>query len=138
MTQFLIVCLLAAIPLAIQDKPDFSGRWTLVVTGQPSDDVPRAMTVRQSQAHTNVRGESVPPFFKEISIAREFASTIRDEIQTIGIEGGFVSGSAGTGEPAGPRGYYSVKWNGPSLVFESGTHTGNARESGVWAERREE
>ena len=137
MTQFLIMCLLAAIPQAVQDKPDFSGRWTLAAPGQPPDDVPRAMTVRQSLARTNVRGEPVTPFFKEISIAREFASTIRDETHTIGIESGFVSGTVGTAGPAGPRSYHSVKWNGPSLVFESGTYSGNARETGGWAERRE-
>ena len=137
MTQFLIVCLLAAVPLAAEDKPDFSGRWTLAATGQTPDAVPLAMTVRQTVARTNVRGEPVPPFFKEISIDREFVSGMRTETHSIGIEGGFVSGVVGTGESAGRRAYHAVKWNGGALLFENGNYTSYARETGVWAERRE-
>ena len=136
MLQLVMVGLLAAMPVAAPDKPDFSGRWTLVTSGETPDDGPRAMTVRQILARTNVRGEPVTPFVKEISIAREFASERRDETHTIGIGGGFVSGVAGTSGP-GPRGYFAVRWDGPALVFESGTYTGNARETGAWAERRE-
>ena len=137
MLQRLILCLLAALPVAAQDKPDFSGRWILAATEQTPDDVPRAMTVRQILARTNVRGEPVTPFVKEISVAREFASERRDEIHTVGISGGFVSGVVGASGPAAPRGYFAVRWDGPALVFESGTYTGNVRETGVWLERRE-
>lgn len=62
----MLLLLLATTATFVQDKPDFSGRWVLVATGQRPADVPRAMTVRQVLSRTNVRGEPVTPFFKEI------------------------------------------------------------------------
>lgn len=49
--------------LAAQDKPDFSGSWTLE-SGSPGADIPRTLSVSQSLVRTNVRGEPVRPFFK--------------------------------------------------------------------------
>lgn len=30
-----------------------------------------------------------------------------------------------------------VKWERDAMIFESGSYTGEARETGVWSERRE-
>jgi hypothetical protein len=133
----LILVLVAALALIVQDKPDFSGRWVLVASGEPGSDTPRALSVRQSLVRTNVRGEPMTPYFKDISIEREFASGTRSETHPIGIVGGFVSGTVGTGKPAGSRSHHAVKWDGNALVFEQGSYTGELPETGVWTERRE-
>jgi hypothetical protein len=136
MTLVVIVCLLTAAPLAAQDKPNFSGRWTLVAAGERPDAGPRVMTVYQTVFRTNVRGEPMAPYFKEISIEREFASATRAETHAIGIVGGFVSGSVGSAA-AGPRSHHTVKWDGNALVFEYGSYSGALPETVVWTERRE-
>jgi hypothetical protein len=132
-----VILLLLAAAIAIQDTPDFSGRWVLAASESPGDDVPRSLAVRQTLVRTNVRGEPMRPYFKEITIEREFATVTRTATYAIGILGGSVSGVVGTGKPAGPRGYHGVKWEGNALVFESASYTGDMRESGVWDERRE-
>lgn len=132
-----ILLLIAALAPVAQDKPDFSGRWILGTPAQPGPETPRALSVRQSLVRTNVRGEPMAPYFKEIAIEREFATATRSETHAIGIVGGSVSGIAGTGTPAGPRSHHAVKWDGNALVFEHGSYTGELAETGVWSERRE-
>jgi hypothetical protein len=83
-----------------------------------------------------VRGEPITPFFKDITIDREFtAAATRSETHAIGVVRGSVSGT--TAGPAGPRGHRAVTWHGSALMFESATYTGGARQSGAWDERRE-
>jgi hypothetical protein len=133
----LILVLFAATVLAAQDQPDFSGRWVLVISSQPGPDVPRALTVRQILVRTNVRGEPMKPFFKDIAIDREYESGTRSETHLIGIIYGVVSGIARDGGPAGPRGHQAVKWDQKALVFENGSYTGADPRTGEWSERRE-
>jgi hypothetical protein len=133
----LILVMLAAVGLAAQDKPDFSGRWVLAGSEPSGPDIPRALSVRQSLVRTNVRGEPMNPFFKDIAVDREFESGTRSETYQIGVVGGFVSGLSARGGPDGPRGHQRVNWEGNALVFEGGSYTGEIPETGVWAERRE-
>jgi hypothetical protein len=132
-----ILVLFAAAALAAQDEPDFSGRWVLVSASQPGPDVPRALTVRQTLVRTNVRGEPMKPFFRDIAIDREYESGTRSETHAIGVRGGAVPGFDKDGRPNGPRGLYSVKWDQRALVFESGSYTGETSGTGEWSERRE-
>ena len=76
------------------------------------------------------------PYLNEIEIDRELPGGIRSETYQIGIIGGFVGGFE-DGHPAGPRLHHSVQWEGDALAFESSSYTGQARETGVWTERRE-
>lgn len=133
MRSLILVMLVSSAALA-QDKPDFSGRWTLVEPTR-ADDIAAVLVVRQTVTRTNVRGEPMTPYFKEISIEREFASVRRSETHAIGIVSGSVSGT--TAGPAGPRTHHAVTWDANALVFEQGSYTGEAREAGVWSERRE-
>lgn len=130
----LILLLLAASHALAQDKPDFSGRWTLVEPAR-SDEIARVLVVRQTIVRTNVRGEPMPPFFKDIAIEREFASGRRSGTHAIGILSGSVSGTPAG--PAGPRTHYAVRWDANALVFEYGTYSGETREAGVWSQRRD-
>jgi len=132
-----ILVVFAAVALAAQDEPDFSGRWILVSSSQPGPDVPRALTVRQVLVRTNVRGEPMKPFFKDIAIDREFESGTRSGTYAIGIIGGVVSGIPKDGGPPSPRGRHAVKWDQRDLIFENGTYTGEDPGTGVWSERRE-
>jgi hypothetical protein len=133
MRSLILVVLVSSAALA-QDKPDFSGRWTLVEPAR-ADDIASVLVVRQTVTRTNVRGEPMTPYFKEISIEREFASGRRSETHAIGIVSGFVSGTPAG--PAGPRTHYGVTWDSNALVFEHASYTGEARATGVWSERRE-
>src|SRR5688500_1416856 len=125
-----ILLLLAALALVAQDKPDFSGRWILAAGQQEGPDVPRALSVRQSLVRTNVRGEPMTPYFKDISVDREFASVTRSATYAIGVIGGFVSGTVGAGTPADQRSHHAVKWDGTALVFEHGSYSGELPATG--------
>jgi hypothetical protein len=123
--------------LGAQDQPDFSGRWILESPSQTAPDIPRVLSVRQLLVRTNVRGEAMEPFFKDIDIDREFETVTRSETHQIGVMGGVVPGVRRDGSPDGPRRHHAVKWDGNALVFEGGSYTGQTREAGVWTERRE-
>jgi hypothetical protein len=77
------------------------------------------------------------PFFREITIDRQYENGTRSETYEIGVVGGVVSGLREDGSPSAPRRHHAVKWDGNALVFESGSYTGKVRETGVWHERRE-
>jgi hypothetical protein len=132
-----VLVLVVATPRAAQEEPDFSGRWILESPSPPAPDTPRALSVRQSLVRTNVRGEAMKPFFNDITIDREFESGTRSETHQIGVVGGVVPGFREDGSPDGPRRHHAVKWDGNALLFESGSYTGQAPETGVWDERRE-
>jgi hypothetical protein len=132
--------LLSASPTAqIQDKPDFSGRWKLSGTTVPGSDFPPSLIVRQSIARTNVRGDAIEPYFKDVSVEREFPGGTRAETYLIGVVGGRVSGvdtRAGTTPQAGFQTTYAVRWEGGRLVYESGRYEGPVRAAQSVAELR--
>src|SRR5438105_9408417 len=49
---FVVVLASLGVPLAAQDKPDFSGSWILE-SGSPGADIPQALSVSQSVVRTN-------------------------------------------------------------------------------------
>lgn len=116
----LLAVLLAAVVSAAQDQPDFSGEWVLE-SAPASADAPSALAVVQRRMTTNVRGEPVPPFFREITISRIGAATSRTETFLIGVVGGSTPDPKATDAP---RMGFSVAWEGQSLVFERNTYTG--------------
>ena len=77
------------------------------------------------------------PFVKEIAIDRQFESGTRSETHQVGVVGGVVHGIRLDASPGGSQTRLRVVWEENSLVFESGTYTGQSAETGVWAERRE-
>ena len=130
--------LLATVAVALlsaQHTPDFSGTWVLESgpTGEP--DAPQTISVSQVLATTNVRGEPMRPFFKEVRITRVIANSTRSQTYQIGVVGGSTSGRVGGAE--GPRTQYRAVWEGQSLVFELGTYAGSSPRTGDWTGRRE-
>ena len=132
---FVVVMALLGVRPTAQDKPDFSGSWTLE-SGPPGADIPQTLSVRQSIVRTNVRGEPMKPFFSDITVTRSLPSGTRSETYSIGVEGGTVSGQVG-GNVDRPRTHHRVAWEEQALVVETGSYTGPAPETGDWAERRE-
>jgi hypothetical protein len=132
-----VLTVLVGLSLPAQDGPDFTGRWVLESPSQPAPDTPRTLTVRRSLVSTNVRGEPMRPFFKDITIEREFESSTRSETHQIGVVGGVVPGLGSDGTPSGPRYHHAVRWDANALVFESGSYTGQSPATGVWTERGE-
>ena len=136
-TWAILLITLTAVSVAAQDKPDFSGRWVLGTPQQSAAEIPLALSVHQSVVRTTVRGDPMEPFFRDITIERQFETGTRSEIHLIGVQGGTVPGLRADGTPNGPTAHQAVKWDGNALVFESGSHTGQRPETGTWAERRE-
>lgn len=133
---------IAGVPnLAAQDKPDFSGHW-VVESGAPAGpDIPAVLSIEQTIERTTIHGEPMEPFVKAITVAREFRSETRSETYSVGTISGTVSGTASGISPIGtykaPRTYREVGWEGQALVILSGSYTGSAPETGLWAEQRE-
>ena len=129
--------MLATVGVAAQDKPDFSGHWVLATPQQSDTDIPSALTIRQTFVRTTVTGEPMKPFFRDITIERQFATGTHSENHIIGVLGGAVFGFRPDGTRDGPNAHHGVRWDGNALVFERGSYTGQRPESGVWTERRE-
>jgi hypothetical protein len=134
---FVVLAVSVVAQLTAQDTPDFSGDWVLESAPQSAADIPKRLSVRQSLTRTNVRGEPMKPFFKDITVARELANGRRSETYQIGIAGGTVPGPRTDGSADGPRTHRRVEWEERTLVIENGSYTGPTRESGQWTERRE-
>ena len=127
-----ILSMLVAATVVAQDKPDFSGRWILETSAGAGPDGARALTVRQPVVRTNVYGAPMPPFFKELSVDRQFGTDVRSETYQIGIEGGAINVGA-----ALPHTRFSVRWDDNRLVIDTGRYSGSTRESGPYTEHTE-
>jgi hypothetical protein len=134
-------CIVGALALVVistsQDKPDFTGDWLLESASESAREIPQALTIRQSLIATNVFGEPINPFFKDIMVERKFESRAYTETLLIGVEGGIVPGRNPDGTSAGPYTYFSVRWEGNTLVIERGCSTEAAPPSGEWEEHQE-
>jgi hypothetical protein len=130
---FVVLLTSVAMPLAAQDKPDFSESWILESALQPTGETPKALTISQSVARTNVRGEPMNPFFKDITVTRMLDGGEQSETYLIGVVSGFMTGTA----VARPNTHRRVIWEEQALVIENGSFTGRTPETGEWTERRE-
>jgi hypothetical protein len=136
MSLLLVLALVIATPQGAGDKPDFSGYWILESQWQPTPDIPRALSVHQSLVRTNVYGQPMTPFYKDLTVERASESATRSDRYEIGVLGGVVGG-LGNGSPPQPQIHFSVAWNDQALVMKRGTYTGPTPGRGDWTERRE-
>ena len=125
-----ILLMLVAATAAAQDQPDFSGRWILETSAGAGPDVAQSLTVRQPVVRTNAFGAPMPPYFKELSVDREFVSGVRTETFQIGIEGGTIG--ATTTDVKVSRTVFSVRWEDQRLVIDTGSYSGPTREAGPY------
>jgi len=131
-----VVAMCLTTRVAAQARPDFSGNWVLESEPPLATASARAISVSMSLVQTNVRGEPMTPYFKDISVVREFADSTSSDTYLIGFVGGVVGGRT-TASSDRLNSHYRVEWEDQALVIENGTYIGTTRESGQWAERRE-
>src|SRR5712691_52367 len=83
----------------------------------------------------------MPPFFKELSVERQFVTGVRTETYQIGVEGGRVGvlpANRGTAADVNvSRTSFSVRWEDSRLVIDTGSYSGATRESGPYTEHTE-
>ena len=133
-----IVGLLAlSTAFALQDKPDFSGRWVLESSPESISGIASAMTVTQSIRRTNIRGEPIPPHFDKITIERVLNGRNWSETRNIGVVGGSVPGLNDDGTSSGRYTHFEVRWDGDALVFVTRRSTEPAPRTGEWDEHQE-
>jgi hypothetical protein len=137
-----ILSMLVAATAAAQDKPDFSGRWILETSVGAGPDVARSLTVRQPVVRTNAYGAPRLPFFKELSVERQFVTGVRTETYQIGVEGGMIGGvrpaDRGTARDVnGSQTHFSVRWEDNRLVIDTGSYSGPTRDAGPYTEHTE-
>ncbi len=125
--------LLGHAAIAAQDTPDLSGTWVLESTVPPAAGVPRAITFTPSIVRTDVRGEPVKPFVKELTVTRVASDGARSETYQLGVVSGRVGGSSRTARAAQTR---QVQWEDQALVIETGGTT-SATRGAESSERRE-
>ena len=120
--------------LRAEDQPDFSGSWSL--DSEPrGGHGPQKLLVSQRLVRADARGKPMTPFFKGIAVTRVLAGRTISETHQIGVIGGHVYGDTNGIIP--PRTRHRVYWEHRSLVFEAGTYTRHAPESGDWTGRRQ-
>jgi hypothetical protein len=79
----------------------------------------------------------MPPFFRQIVVARELTSGIVSESRDMGTIGGVVGGQHMDGQPGGSWTSFATKWDGSVLVFENSSGTGRTPADPPWTDRRE-
>jgi len=131
-----VVLASAVTAFAIQDKPDFSGRWVRVAPDRSTTEIADGVVVRQTRR--TVGSGSMTGALTEIAVDRQFGTETRSEHAAIGIVGGSVPGLQADGTSGTtPKTRFGVTWDGSALVFERSTYTGDSPGTGVWSSRRE-
>lgn len=136
----LLLLPLVASQLGAQDKPDFSGMWILEDAEPRVQDVSRTLTVTQLVARTNAFGAPMTPFFRDLTIERQFDSGVRSDTYQIGVVGGVVGGvPEGQTDRDNPQAQsrWSVRWVNDRLYIETGRYSGPTREYGPYTEHTE-
>ena len=129
----------AVMVVAGQSQPDFSGRWTLVRAVPADAQAAGTLLVQQLVGRTNVHGAPLAPFYKSITIERQFGDRTLTDSYDIGVQGGNVGGILAGHDPLTPvpQTRFFVRWEGSRLVMDTGFYAGSSREAGPYAERRE-
>jgi hypothetical protein len=123
-------------PLEAQGPSQLLGRWILEAGQEAVSVAPQAVAVRQSLTRTMERGP-MKPFFKDVTIEREFATGIRSETYQIGVAGERVPSVNKEGTANRRLIDHSVRFEGQSLIIESGSEISKTPESNGRPERRE-
>jgi hypothetical protein len=124
---------------AAQSQPDFSGRWVLVRADPADAPAAGTLVVRQPIVRANVYGEPTQPFFKAITIERQFVDLTQIQTYDIGVTGGTVGGIAAGHDPLAsvPETRFFVRWEDNRLVIDTGSYAGSSRAAGPYTERTE-
>lgn len=119
------VCVsVAAVHAAIQEKPDFSGRWYLVDANAPAS-IPREMTVRQTRGSGTTAGAPTQRI-ATITIARHLQGVVESEVYVTESTAVFPVSRAVAGERTPPDQRHqrqtAAKWEGDRLTIGRATY----------------
>ena len=122
----LALIVVAGTTLAAQDKPEFAGEWAL----ERSTGASQQIAIGMSVSYDVEKGVRV------LVVERRFDTGRRSDRYLIGVVSGTVSGTVGRGLNR-EQTRTAVRWDGESLVINSGRYSGPARDSGPYTERHE-
>jgi hypothetical protein len=99
-----------------QDRPDFSGTWSLVKSNGSPANVPRTLIIRASFKGQSVRGDPISPPLVTIEVDPRSGNAIRPGSYFVGTMGGIAGGLPSDG----PRteSHHSTRWDGDRLVID--------------------
>jgi hypothetical protein len=133
-----LTAVVIALTGALQNQPDFSGRWVLVTSDPAPSHAPRVLVVEQPVTRVNRLGAPMPPAYLSISIRREGASGVTNETRQIGVIGGVVGGAVGrNGSTPGPTSHFETVWRLGMLMFLTSAQGPDGPHTGDWSERSE-
>jgi hypothetical protein len=135
MRMHLAVCVLVLLlegATAAQDRPDFSGTWTLVNPIGSASSAAHMLIVRQSFTRESVRGTPIDPPLITLAVERHASASVHSDLYTIGVIGGTVSGVGG--QSAQTR--FSTTWDADRLVIET-VYSGRPGDAGSSSIHRE-
>jgi len=135
-----VLALFTSAELSGQSQPDFSGRWAFVLAEPTDAQAAGTLIVQQPIVRTNVHGGPMQPFFKSITIERQFVNRTHTDVYELGVQGGRVGGPiTADHDPltAVPQTRYFVRWEDNRLVMDTGSYAGSSREAGPYIERTE-
>ena len=129
-----VLILLTAAATTEQERPDFSGAWTLVGPNPAPSNTPPTLVVEASYVRQSVRGTPINPPRVTLTVTPRFGNAVRPGIYMVGITGGTTSGLPNNG----PRteSHHSTRWEGNKMVvnlsyYADGKLTSEHRE--VWS-----
>jgi len=123
--------------LVAQDQPDSSGQWVLASTAFRGPDLAQFLTVKQTIARTNAFGAPMEPFFKEITIERQFVDHSTTDTYQIGTRGGTTGGLIGRNGQPTTQTHFSIRWDDGRLVIETSSDSETPGQSAQHVERTE-
>jgi hypothetical protein len=132
----MVLAFLSGAAPGAQSHPDLSGRWVLETPPPSTSNVPLALSVSQSLVRTMERGP-MKPFFRDLTIEREFDSGTRSETYQIDTVGERVPDVRDDASRARQGTGHSIRWDGNALVIQNGSYTTSTAPSGVRVEQRE-
>src|SRR5262245_19224135 len=124
MRNVLSSCLLISLAVAAttsQDRPDFSGAWSLVSPNPSPANAPQTLVVKATFKRQSVNGIPINPPLVTLTVESRFGNAIRSDTYDVGMIGGVVGGLPANGPQTSSR--YSTRWEGARLIVDLAHYT---------------
>jgi len=105
-----------------QDRPDFSGTWSLVSSNPSPANAPQTLVVSATFRRQSVNGTPINPPLVTLAVESRFGNAIRSNTYDVGMTGGVVGGLPSNGPQTSSR--YSTRWEGDRLIVHVARYTG--------------